>query len=297
MKVFLTGADGVMGRSAAAALLHAGHTLVALTSSAEGTRALRAHGAHVLRGSLLDHDGIREGMTGCDAVVSLVDAPRGRSVLWPGTGRRVARARTAGSARVAAAAREAGVPRLVQESASVIYGDAADDWVDEHSSIGLTHATEPYVVAEVEAEVFGREAGDGVVLRFGQVLGPEPFSRWMVRRARSGRPTGFGDPRSWMHPLHVDDVGSSVLAALGAPTGTYNVGAEPCRRVDLAEQLALAGDRHAPRFHSGLALRLGGQRMEMVTRSQRVSSQRFADVAGWFPEHPKLTPDWFDDVR
>jgi 2-alkyl-3-oxoalkanoate reductase len=34
----------------------------------------------------------------------------------------------------------------------------------------------------------------------------------------------------------------------------------------------------------------------MVSRSQRVSSQRFCDRTGWHPQFPKLTPDWFDDV-
>ena len=294
MRVFLTGACGTLGRSAVTALLHNDHEVVGLTRTRTRTET---DGVQLVRSTLLDKAGLVRLMDGCDVVVNLGPArPHGYGALRPGAWRMHDRALAVGSSRVAEAAATAGVPRLVQISSSVLYADGGDDWVDEHSTIDLTQTTEPVVIAESNAAGFGREGGEHVILRFGRLVGPEPHTRWMVRRARSGRPTGFGSPDSWIHLLHLDDAGAAVLSALSAPEGVYNVGAEPCSRRDLAEQYALAGDRRGPRFHSEAVNRLGGERLEMLTRSQRVSSQKYSDRTGWYPQHLKLTPDWFDDV-
>lgn len=268
MKVFLIGDRGTLGPPAAAALRSAGYEVA---------------------------DPRDQSMSGCDVVVSLAPPqPVGHAALAPGAWRRHDRHLAEGSHRLAEAARSAGVPRFVQCSSSVLYADSGDDRIDEFTTIDLTQATEPFVIAEANAEQFGRDGGEHVVLRLGRIVGPTQHTAWMVRRARSGRPTGFGDPQSWIHLIRLEDAAAAVVAAVTAPPGTYNVGAEPTRRHDLAEQYALAGERRGPRFHSPLTHRLGGRRLEMLTRSQRVSSQRFGDRTGWHPAHPKLTPDWFD---
>lgn len=297
MKVFLTGASGVMGRSALTALDRAGHEVVGLARSERAARIIAAHGAHVHPGTVFDRDGLAAGMRGCDAVLHFATAmPVGHAMLLPGPWRRHDRIRGAGTRAVVDAVRAAGVPRLVQQSRSALYADGGDDWVDEYSPVDITRASDPIADAESAAAAARADGVDVVILRFGQIAGPDPASRWLVRRARSGRPTGWGEPRSWMHPVHVDDVGTAAVAALSAPDGLYNVGGEPCRRADLAELLAVAGGRAGGRFHHPFTQRMVGERLETYTRSQRVSSQRFADRTGWHPEHPKLTPDWFDDV-
>ncbi len=294
MRVFLTGACGTLGRSAVTALLHNDHDVVGLTRTRTRTEP---DGVQLVRSTLQDKSSLVRLMEGCDVVVNLGPArPYGFGALRPGAWRIHDRALSVGSARVAEAAASAAVPRLVQVSSSVLYADGADDWIDEHSTIDLTTTTEPVVIAEANAAEFGRTHGEQVTLRLGRLVGQEPHTRWMVRRARSGRPTGFGSPDSWLHLLHLDDVGTAIVSALTAPGGVYNVGAEPCTRRDLAEQYALAGGRRGPRFHSDAVERLGGERLEMLTRSHRVSSQKYSDRTGWYPQHIKLTPEWLDDV-
>ena len=46
--------------------------------------------------------------------------------------------------------------------------------------------------------------------------------------------------------IHTDDLGGAVLAALHAPSGVYNVGAEPVQRHDLVQ-----GYADAARVESG----------------------------------------------
>ena len=297
MKVLLTGASGIMGRSTIGALHDAGHTVVGLARSSKAAAVVASRGAEPAVADLFDADRLAQAMSGCDAVINFATSvPIGFTMLVPGAWRANDRIRTHGAAIVAAAAREAGVGRLVQQSLSFVYADYGDDWIDEHSSIELTRASEPVVVAEGEVDEFTRDGGVGVSLRFGQIAGADGTTAWLLRRARAGRPTGIGAPDSWAHVVHTDDVGTAAAAALTVPAGAYNVGAEPVNRGDLADTLALMGGRKKGTFFSYPIMRLGGQRLEMISRSQRVSSQRFCDRSGWYPTYPKLTPDWFDGV-
>lgn len=291
VKVFLTGASGVVGRSAMTALVAAGHDVVGLARSEESARIIVAHGARPHAGSIFEVDSLVSGMRGSDAVLNFLGAaPSGASRFRPGAWRAHDRIRAHGADVVARAAAQAGVPRLVQQSLSAVYADGGDDWIDEHDLVDVTSAAEPLMVAEDHATGF---QGTSVVLRLGLLLGPEPMTRWWIRRARAGHPTGIGAPHGWTHVVHPDDVGSAAVHALTAPAGVYNVGAEPLRREELAEAFAIAGERRGARFHGPAMHRILGPRLEMFTRSQRVSSQRFSDLTGWYPDHPKFTLEWF----
>lgn len=295
MKVFLTGATGVMGVSALRALHEAGHSVVGLARSAGNATQVAEMGAEPHRGDLFDRDSLAGGMRGCDVVCNLAThVPVGTAAMRPGAWAANDRIRTEGSRVVIAAARQAGVGRVVQQSLSLVYGDHGDDWIGEHSRIDITRYVEPIVVAESHVEEFTRNGGDGVSLRFGLITGPDGNSAWLLKRARAGKSTGMGPREGWCHVIHPDDVGTAVVAALTVPGGTYNVGAEPIQRKDLVDVYAHAAGRKEGLFYGPLVMKLAGKKVELLTRSQRVSSQRFSDRTGWHPEFPKLTPDWFD---
>lgn len=286
-----------MGRSTIPALHDAGHTVVGLARSAKAAKVVAARGAEPAIADLFDAAALGRAMQGCDAVINFATrVPIGFTMLLPGAWRTNDRIRSHATGIVAKAAREAGVGRLVQQSLSFVYADHGDDWIDEHSAIELTRASEHVVVAEGEIDDFTRSGGVGVSLRFGQIAGPDGTTAWLLRRARAGRPIGIGARDSWAHVVHADDIGTAAVAALTAPAGAYNVGAEPVKRGDMADTFALVGGRKEGRFFSRPIMWLGGQRLEMISRSQRVSSQRFCDRTGWHPQYPKLTPDWFDGV-
>ena len=286
-----------MGRSTIPALHDAGHAVVGLARSSKAAKVVAARGAEPVMADLFDASALAQAMQGCDAVINFATrVPIGFTMLLPGAWRTNDRIRSHGTGIVAKAAREAGVGRLVQQSLSFVYADHGDDWIDEHSAIELTRASEHVVVAEGEIDDFTRSGGVGVSLRFGQIAGPDGTTAWLLRRARAGRPIGIGARDSWAHVVHADDIGTAAVAALTAPAGAYNVGAEPVKRGDMADTFALVGGRKEGRFFSRPMMWLGGQRLEMISRSQRVSSQRFCDRTGWHPQYPKLTPDWFDGV-
>jgi len=286
-----------MGRSSIDALLQAGHSVIGLARTSESAEHIVAQGAEACLGDVYDLDALTEGMQGCDAVANLATkVPVGTAALHPGSLKEIDRIRTIGARVVADAARQAGVERIIQQSLSFIYLDQADDWIDERSPIDVTRATEPVVVAEGTMRHFAEAGGTSVSLRFGLIAGNDRNSAWLFRRAAAGKAIGMGTERSWMHVVHSADVGSAVVHALAAPGGIYNVGAEPVQRRDYVDTIALAAGMKEGKFMANWFVRLGAEKLELLTRSHRVSSQLFSDRTGWHPQFPKLTPDWFDDL-
>ncbi|MGA8988582.1 NAD-dependent epimerase/dehydratase family protein [Aeromicrobium sp.] len=294
MKVFLTGASGVMGRSSIQALHSAGHDVVGLARTRESAAQIADAGAEPCLGDLFDRAAMSAGMRNCDAVANLATrVPVGTRALLPGSLKAIDEIRFRGSRVVAEAARDAGVGRIIQQSLSFMYADQGDDWIDERSPIDVTRATEPVIVAEDNAAAINSWGGTAVSLRFGLISGNDANSAWLFRRAAANRSIGLGEETGWMHVIHPEDVGTAVVHALMAPGGAYNVGAEPVRRRNYVNSMALAAGRTTGRFLPGWTVRLGGKKLEILTRSQRVSSQLFSDRTGWQPRHPQLTPDWF----
>ena len=293
MKVAVTGATGVIGTSAVRALVAAGHDVVGLARSPEKVARLSSLGATARLGRLGDHAFLVDLFRGADAVANLAThVPVGLAGAFPGAWRTNDRLRTEGVRRVVEAAREAGVRRIVQESVSFLYADQGDDWVTERSPLDITRATEPASVAEAQVQDYLCDSRTGVVLRFGLIVGDDDMTRWQLRAALQGRPVGLGDPDGWLHPVHTDDLGPAVAAALTAPSGVYNVGAEPVRRADYVQAYADAVGRRGLSFMSPLMTRVAGQRAEPLARSLRVSTDHFTASTGWVPRHPRMDASW-----
>ena len=296
MRVFVTGATGVMGRSAARALQRAGHAVVGLARDDANAACLEAEGVEPVRARLFDPDSLAEAFAGCTVVCNMATcAPIGMQALRSRAWRAHDRIRSEGSRSVVAAARRAGVQRIVQESASALYADAGEEWIDERSPITVNRAVEPAVLAEANAQDFGGATRDWVVLRFGAIVGDDAFTAWRLARAGTGHAIGFGDPRGWTHLVHSDDVGSAVLASLSAPSGTYNVGAQPVRRIELVDAFAEAVGRTTVGYMPRVLQRIGGERAELLTRSQRVSSDALMQAAAWKPIHKYFGVEWLTE--
>lgn len=296
MRILLTGANGVMGRATIPALHSAGHEVVGLVRSPVAARIVREAGATAVRGDVFDHDSLVAAMRGCDAVINFATrVPVGVRTMLPGSLTRVNRIRTVGAGIVADAALESGIGLMIQQSLSFIYVARGDDWIDESTPIDVTTVTEPLTVAEYHARRVERTGGVAVCLRYGLIAGDDPNSRFLVRRARRRGAIGLGDPDGWMHVIHPHDVGTSAVAALDAPSGAYNVGAEPLKRRDYVNAIARAAGRSEGRFFPNWLFSVTADKFELLARSHRVTSQRFMDRTGWKPTYPALTPEWFGD--
>jgi nucleoside-diphosphate-sugar epimerase len=293
VRVFVTGATGVLGLSAIASLQADGHEVTGLARNGEKADKLRGIGAGACSAPLFDVTALAAALDGHQAVCNLAThIPVGIAGIRRGAWKVNDRLRVEGSRIVSQAARIAGVRRLVQESVSLMYADMGDDWITEDSPLSVTSAVEPSAVAESNATAFESPTRVPVVLRFGALVGDDPTTRWRIAQARAGRPIGFGDPRGWMHIVHPDDAGRAVAAAITAPSGVYNVGADPVRRHEVTKVIGEVAGRPDIGYVPRLVLRLAGERMELMTRSHRVSSDRFHEATGWKPLHHDFDASW-----
>lgn len=293
MKVFVTGATGVLGLSAVAALLADGHDVTGLARNEEKARSLHECGASATIAHLFDLEEITAALDGFDAVCNLAThIPVGLAGLRRSAWKVNDKLRCEGSRVVVEAAKQAGVRRLVQESISSLYADGGDEWITEASPLAVTRAVEPAAVAESNATEFDTPWRAAVLLRFGQFVGEDAMTRWRLTQARSGHPVDMGDPDGWTHVVHPEDAGSAVSASLSAPAGVYNVGAEPVRRRDMTQVFAERVGRDELSGMPRLVVKMAGQRLEHLARSHRVSAGRFHEVTGWKPQRQVFDASW-----
>jgi nucleoside-diphosphate-sugar epimerase len=298
VRTVVTGGTGVIGRAAVRALVDADHDVVVVTRTEAGAEAVTAMGARPVTGNVLDADSLAAAYEHADAVINLAtNVPVGHGALLPGAWRRHDRLRTTGVTNVVDAARRAGVRRVVQESVSFMYADQGDEWITELSPVEITPMTEPAAVGESHVQDYACDSRIGVVLRFGTIVGDDGQTRYWLRGAEHGRRIGIGHPSDWAHVIHTDDLGGAVLASLHAPSGVYNVGAEPVQRLDLVQGYADAAGVESGAFIGSMGRRLMGPRLEPLTRSLRVSSDHFAAQTGWRAVRPKFDAGWLDAAR
>ena len=299
MRVFVTGATGVIGSRALPLLIEAGHQVTALSRSAENRERVGRLGASPVEADLFDVASLRRAMAGHEAVVNLATAmPRSaKRMLLPGTWRMNDRIRRVGSAAVAAAARAEGVARMIQESFAPIYVDRGDEWIDESTPVAPARYNRTTLDAERAAEHFTADGGTGVVLRFAALYGPDAIMREMLDVMRRGWSPLPGDPSAFFTSVAQSDAASAVVASLAIPPGIYNVAEdEPMRRGEWARSLAAAAGIAPPRSIPRWLTALGGSTMRLLSRSQRISNRRLRAAAGWSPQYARASDAWGEVV-
>jgi len=293
MKTFVTGATGVLGRRAVSQLVAAGVEVTGVARSREKAVELRDLGATPLEVSLFDLDELTAAIAGHDVVCNLATAiPTGDRTATRSAWKENHAIRRDGARNLVDAAIHAGADRYIQESVSFLYADGSDEYLDESAPVDPTWITESALAAEGEAARFAGHGGVGIALRFGVFYGPDSaHTIEAIEAARRGLFPVPGPAGAYLSSVTTDDAASAVVAALGAPSGVYNVADDrPLRRSELASALAEALGTDPLRLPSGTSDL--SQDLSMMLRSQRVTSQLFKTLTGWQPRMPSAWEGW-----
>lgn len=280
--VVLLGAAGATGRSALAALREAGHTVVAHSRRAGAASPMpRADdpGVRWTGGDVIGDPALLRGMLeGADAVVdmrvALPTSPRKAAAIL-----QYGKVRDTGVRALVDAAVQAGVPRVVHDTITMVYRDGGAEWLDEDSAVSAHWPMGANLAGEGHVRRFTEQGGTGVSLRLGQVHGDpadDPMMAMIESAARRGWFMLAGGDDSYFTSIALSDVGRAVVAALDAPAGLYNVAEEPRTRGEWRRVFAERVGRED--LHT-----LPGAMAGALGRSQRVSSAKFTGATGWTP--------------
>jgi nucleoside-diphosphate-sugar epimerase len=296
MRIFMTGATGVIGRRVVPLCLQRGHEVTALARSADRTGAIERLGARSTIADMFDRDGLARAMAGHDVVINLAThIPKSTMrMLLPGAWRENNRIRSEGSANIAAAALAAGVKRMIQESFGLLYPDRGDAWIDETVPIDPAPYNRAVEDAERSAARFTQGGGIGVALRFASFYGPDSrFLRDMVGMIYRGYSPLPAPLEAYLPTVHHDDAATAALAALELPAGVYNVvDDQPLTHRELVDSLADALGAHHPRFLPMWLTKLIGGPLRTYSRSMRLSNRKLVIASGWSPKFRSVHDGW-----
>ena len=291
MRVFLTGATGLIGRALASSLASDGHEVVALSRS--GAPAGLPAGTRTVTGDPAVPGPWQEELSRCDACVNLAGEPVAGGRWTEERRKRIRDSRVLATRNVASVLAAGGPAVLVSGSAIGYYGPRGDEVIDETFPAGndfLGHVAQEWEEATRPAAKRARV----VLIRTGIVLSPEggalpklvlPF------KMLAGGP--IGDGGFWQSWIHVADQVGILRLALENPAaqGPINATApDPVRNRDLARALGRVLRRPSLLVAPAFAVRaVLGEMAEVVLASQRVLPRQ-ALALGYRFRWPSLEP-------
>lgn len=220
MRIALTGASGFVGIHVLRAAQAAGVEVTAVVRSAAAAEAVKQAGGDPFRASL-DRLALSDAFSGVDAVVHLaqIGSERGAETYQA--------VNVEGTRQVAAAAWDAGVPRVVMFSGLGVARYGQSPWV-----------TNRYFRSKLDAEAaLFASSLPAVVLRPSYVLGAgDAFVPWLLRQARSGRLELPGVASYRIQPVSAEDAAQAILAAADPaadPARLFHPERPPHRVIDL----------------------------------------------------------------
>jgi nucleoside-diphosphate-sugar epimerase len=223
MKFFVAGGTGAIGRPLVAKLLAKGHTVVALTRSAEDAAALIEKGIEPAIADVFDPDAIEEVLSRAQPEVvieQLTALPRTYTrESMAAAGPRNTRIRLEGGANVLAAARAAGVRRYLRQSIA-FWAVPGPGLADEETPLALDAspavAADARLVTELEHRLLGSPDIEGIALRYGFLYGPGTWFNPDGDVAKQVRQQQFpivGNGEGVWSWLHIEDTAIATVAA------------------------------------------------------------------------------------
>jgi nucleoside-diphosphate-sugar epimerase len=295
MRIFLTGGTGVIGTRALPALVAAGHEVTAVARNAAKAQLVRDLGGAPVEVDLFDRDAVAAAVAGHEVVAHLATniptmSRAARTSAWETNDR----LRTEAAAHLVDAALAAGATHYLQESICFPYVDNGDEWIDEDHPVDHVGPFAGSAAAEAAAARFAEGAGAGVVLRFAQFYSADSHHVQTFNKLARKRLNPFvGPPDSYASLIHAEDAGSSVAAALGVPSGIYNVAEdEPLTRAEAGRVVAEALGVKPPHALPKAARAASPKSAKLLMKSLRVSNARFKAASGWSPSHPSIRGAW-----
>jgi nucleoside-diphosphate-sugar epimerase len=214
-RLAVLGASGVYGRHLVPRLIAAGYRVRALVRRPEAAAIAMGCGAEVAAADLFDEASLRSGLAGCDVAINLAT-----SLPAPGEQGDYAKndeLRREGTPIFVRACREAGVPRVLQQSIAMTHAGGGDEWADETTFHPVGEGIAGAAIAAVrtmEAAVVESDL-DWIILRGALFYGPGTgFDDDWFARARAGKLRLPAEGHDYVTLVHIADMAAATVAAI-----------------------------------------------------------------------------------
>ena len=287
MKVFVTGATGLIGSAVVAELLSHGHAVLGLARSASSAEKLGAAGAEAIRGDLANLDAIRAGAASVDGVIHLAFANDFSSP------EALAKAIAEESAAITALGEEllgSDRPLVVCSGTPAVAGRPSTE-ADPLPTTGPVAGRGRTVTATLELASRGVRTSAVRLPRTVHNRGTGGFAGLLTNIARRSGVSGYvGDGTQRWPAVHALDAASLFRLALEqAPPGTswHAVDDQGDQVKDIA---AVIGRRLGVPAQS-VPAETYGPLGQIFAVDQPASSAHTRAALGWQPAHPHLLED------
>jgi nucleoside-diphosphate-sugar epimerase len=301
VKIFVTGATGVVGKRLVPQLIEADHDVTAIARTPKKRLALELKGAKPVELDLFDAAAVRRAIAGHDVVINLAThiPPSSLRMLVPGAFRENDRLRSTASSILVDASLAGGVEWFIQESFAPVYMDCGDLWIHENTSVLPSRYNYSALEAERAAHRFTERGRKGIIVRFAMFYGSDAFQTHDLMRAlRYGWAPIPGNPDGYISSVSHRDSATAVAAVLGAEPGIYNVSDdEPVSRREYVNRLARELGVPRPKFPPPWTAKLLGSMGDTLSRSLRISNRKLKEECGWSPKYPSIREGWHAVIK
>jgi len=281
VKVFVTGAGGCLGSSAAAAFRRAGHEVWGLVRSAGQARALAREEVHPVPGDLEKPETFLPRVEACSVLVHAAAAYGPDAYAFD---RRVL------ETLLGAAGRGPGPKTVLYTSGTWVYGSTGGRLVDETAELRPpTHVAERRRSEELVLNAAGVR---GLVLRPGCVYGRQGSltALWFEAAAKKTAPSVVGDGSSRWAVIHLDDLGDAYVRAAesGLSGEVFNLSDRSrSTLLEMASAAARAAGYDGPvsTVPVAEAAKTLGTLAECLALDQHVDARKAVRLLGWQPRH------------
>ena len=296
MKVFLTGASGVLGHRLVERLADRGHDVYGLVRDEAGSDIVTARGGTPRRGDVLDRNSLERAVPDVDILVhaatSIPTATKPAEEAW----KQNDRVRYDGIKNLVSVAGDRidqicfpSVVWVARQPDGTRFNETADQYPDRTSRSAA--AVEEYLNDASDNEEF-----DPTILRCGFFYAPDAahtrqFGQSLLSRDLPVVGRGvLGREDARLSFLHADDAAHAFATAIDAEvSGTYHVvDDQPATFAEFLETLTTKLNAPRPyRLPAWLARYfIGAENTNLLSKSMPTSNDRFHDATGWEPMYP-----------
>ena len=312
MKVFVTGASGVLGHRLVERLADRGHRVYGLVRDEAGADLVTARGGTPRRGDVLDRNSLERAVPDVDILVHAATSIPTATKPAPEAWEQNDRVRRDGIENLVAVAGDRvdricfpSVVWVARQPDGTWFDETADRYPDRTSRSAAT-------VEEYLTDASDEEGFDVTILRCGFFYAPDAahtrqFGQSLLSRNLPIVGRGIlGREDARLSFLHADYAAHAFATAIDAEvTGTYHVvDDQPATFAEFLE--AFATNLNAPRPYRVPAWLaryfIGAENTNLLSKPMLTSNDRFHDATGWEPMYPtyreglsQVVSTWLND--